>query len=308
MKYFCIENKEYIDKFFNKSFNKFNISFEIFPPLNYEIKSKFWNIIKTLVILEPKFISITTHRRDVNNFYNNTYNIVKKIQKYVNVELAPHITCINTKNNELYNIATKYWKNGIKHIVALRGDKIKSNTNINSLMYASDLVYFLKQIANFNISVAAYPELHPESQNIKEDLINLKRKVDAGATRAITQFFFDIETYLLFRDRCISQGINIEIIPGILPITNFIQLKKFIKITNIKIPYYINNMFKNLNTQDDSTCKLLGSFIAIEMIRRLKNEGVNHFHFYTLNKSEIIYAICLYLGIKPNKFIFNQKK
>ncbi|QJC29640.1 5,10-methylenetetrahydrofolate reductase [Enterobacteriaceae endosymbiont of Plateumaris pusilla] len=304
MKYFCIENKEYIDKFFNKSLNKFNISFEIFPPSNYEIKSNFWKIIKTLVILKPKFISITTHN-NINNSYKNTYNFVKKIQKYVNVELAPHITCINMKNDELYNIATKYWKNGIKHIVALRGDKIKSNKNINSLMYASDLVYFLKQIANFNISVAAYPEVHPESQNTKEDLINLKRKIDAGATKAITQFFFNIENYLLFRDKCISQGINIEIIPGILPITNFIQLKKLIKITNIKIPNYINNMFKNLNEQDENICKLLGSFIAIEMIIGLKNEGVNHFHFYTLNKSEIIYAICLYLGIKPKKIILN---
>ncbi|QJC29195.1 methylenetetrahydrofolate reductase [Enterobacteriaceae endosymbiont of Plateumaris rustica] len=305
MKYFYIEKKEYIDKFFNKSFNECKISFEIFPPSDYEKKSKFWNLIKTLVILKPKFISITY--RNINNYYNNrTYNIIKKIQKYTNIELVPHMTCINLKNNELYDIAIKYWNNGIKHIIALRGDKTEFNKNINSLIYASDLVYFLKQIANFNISVAAYPEVHPESRNAKEDLINLKRKVDAGATKAITQFFFNIEAYLKFRDKCISQGINIEIIPGILPITDFIQLKKFIKITNIKIPNYINNMFKNLNKQDKNICKLLGSFIAIEMIKRLKNEGVNHFHFYTLNKLEIIYAICLYLGIEPNKNIFKE--
>ncbi|WP_169785635.1 methylenetetrahydrofolate reductase [Enterobacteriaceae endosymbiont of Plateumaris consimilis] len=306
MKYFNTEKKEYIDKFFNKSFSKCNISFEIFPPSDCKIESKFWILIQTLIKFKPKFISITY--RNINNSYNNkTYNIVKKIQKYTNIELAPHITCINLKNNELYNLAKKYWKNGIKHVIALRGDKTKFNNNINSLIYASDLVYFLKKIANFNITVAAYPEIHPESKNIKEDLVNLKRKIDAGATRAITQFFFNIETYLTFRDKCISQGINIEIIPGILPITNFIQLKKIIKITNIKIPDFINNMFQNLNGQDEKICKLLGSFIAIEMIRRLKNEGVNHFHFYTLNKLEIVYAICLYLGIKPNENILTNK-
>ncbi|QJC28301.1 methylenetetrahydrofolate reductase [Enterobacteriaceae endosymbiont of Plateumaris braccata] len=304
MKSFDTEQKEYIDKFFSKSFSKCNISFEIFPPADCEIESKFWNFIKILIKFRPKFISITY--RNTSNSYNKTYSIVKKIQKYTNIELAPHITCINVKSNELYNLAKKYWKNGIKHVIALRGDIININKNINSLIYASDLVYFLKQIANFNITVAAYPEIHPESKNAKEDLINLKRKIDAGATRAITQFFFNIETYLIFRDKCISQGINIEIIPGILPINNFIQLKKMIKITNIKIPNFINKMFQSLNKQDEKICKLLGSFIAIEMIRKLKKEGVNHFHFYTLNKSEIIYAICLYLGIKPNENVFNK--
>ncbi|QJC31775.1 methylenetetrahydrofolate reductase [NAD(P)H] [Enterobacteriaceae endosymbiont of Donacia tomentosa] len=301
MNYFDINKQKYISKYNNNQLSsKINISFEIFPPNENKNNSFiFWEFINTLIKFKPKFISVT-YKNTNFSYNNNTFNIIKKIKKITNIELVPHLTCINMNNDQLYNIAKKYWDIGIRHIIALRGDKnfnAKNLQNNNNMIYASDLVYFLKKIANFNISVAAYPEMHPESKNITEDLNNLKRKIDAGATKAITQFFFNIETYLRFRDLCILKGININIIPGILPIINLKQLKKFINMTNITIPPHIGNIFRKIPPQNTNIPKLLGIIITLNMIQKLKSEGVCDFHFYTLNQPDIIHAICLYLDI-----------
>lgn len=198
--------------------------------------------------------------------------------------------------DELRTIARDYWNNGIRHIVALRGDLPPGSGKPE--MYASDLVTLLKEVADFDISVAAYPEVHPEAKSAQADLLNLKRKVDAGANRAITQFFFDVESYLRFRDRCVSAGIDVEIIPGILPVSNFKQAKKFADMTNVRIPAWMAQMFDGLD-DDAETRKLVGANIAMDMVKILSREGVKDFHFYTLNRAEMSYAICHTLGVRP---------
>ena len=182
------------------------------------------------------------------------------------------------------------------HIVALRGDLPDQSQKPE--MYAADLVELLKNEADFDISVAAYPEVHPEAKSAQADLLNLKRKIDAGANRAITQFFFDVESYLRFRDRCVAAGIEAEIIPGILPVSNFQQAAKFSKMTQVKIPSWMRNQFEGLD-DDPVTRQMLGASIAIDMVRVLSREGVKDFHFYTLNRSELTYALCHTLGVRP---------
>ncbi|VTP78501.1 5,10-methylenetetrahydrofolate reductase [Proteus vulgaris] len=227
---------------------------------------------------------------------DRTHSIIKGIKERTGLEAAPHLTCIDASREELQHIAQDYWQSGIRHIVALRGD-LPDNTQ-KPEMYATDLVHLLKGVGDFDISVAAYPEVHPEAKSAQADLINLKRKVDAGADRAITQFFFDVESYLRFRDRCVSTGIDVEIVPGILPVTNFKQLKRFAGLTNVKIPGWMNKMFDGLDN-DPETRSLVGASIAIDMVKILSREGVKDFHFYTLNRSELTYAICHTLGVRP---------
>ena len=193
-------------------------------------------------------------------------------------------------------VSVTYGDNGIRNIVALRGDEPKGYAK--KPFYASDLVALLKEVADFDISVAAYPEVHPEAKSAQADLINLKRKVDAGANRAISQFFFDIDSYLRFRDRCVNVGIDVEIVPGILPVTNFKQLQKMAKITNVKIPNWMYRMYDGLD-DDPTTRNLVAASIAMDMVRVLSKEGVKDFHFYTLNRSELTYAICHTLGVRP---------
>ena len=164
--------------------------------------------------------------------------------------------------------------------------------------YASDLVALLKSVADFDISVAAYPEVHPEAKSAQADLLNLKRKIDAGANRAITQFFFDVDSYLRFRDRCVTVGIDVEIIPGILPVSNFKQLQKMAAMTNVKVPSWMGKMYEGLD-DDQTTRNLVAANIAMEMVKVLSKEGVKDFHFYTLNRAELSYAICHVLGVRP---------
>lgn len=270
-----------------------NVSFEFFPPNTEEMKKILWQSINKLSKLNPDFVSVTYNtnigKRD------RTDKIIKDIKKKTGLIAAPHLTCINETPQTLKIIGQKYWNDGIHNIIALRGDQTKKK--YKSSMYASDLVSLLKKIGDFDISVAAYPEIHPEAKNAQSDLINLKKKIDAGANRAITQFFFDVEQYLRFRDLCISIGIKTEIIPGILPIFNFHQIKNFISFTNVKIPNWMFTIFDGLN-HDLETQKLIGISIAIDMIKILTKEGVKNFHFYTLNKAELTYTICHVLGIK----------
>lgn len=253
-----------------------------------------WNSIDRLSSLKPKFVSVTYGANSGER--DRTHSIIKGIKDRTGLEAAPHLTCIDATPDELRTIARDYWNNGIRHIVALRGDLPPGSGKPE--IYASDPVTLLKEVADFDISVAAYPEVHPEAKSAQADLLNLKRKVDAGANRAITQFFFDVESYLRFRDRCVSAGIDVEIIPGILPVSNFKQAKKFADMTNVRIPAWMAQMFDGLD-DDAETRKLVGANIAMDMVKILSREGVKDFHFYTLNRAEMSYAICHTLGVRP---------
>jgi len=273
---------------------KINVSFEFFPPKNEKMENLLWDSIHRLKVLKPKFVSVTYGANSGER--DRTHSVVKRIQGETGIIAAPHLTGIDATPEELKVIAKDYWDNGIRHIVALRGDEPPGYSK--KPFYASDLVKLLKEVADFDISVAAYPEVHPEAKSAQADLIYLKQKVEAGANRAITQFFFDIDSYLRFRDRCVSVGIDVEIIPGILPVTNFKQLEKMAKVTNVKIPSWMQKMYQGLE-EDQTTRNLVASSIAMDMVKILSKEGVKDFHFYTLNRSELTYAICHTLGVRP---------
>ncbi|AAW86804.1 methylenetetrahydrofolate reductase [Aliivibrio fischeri] len=271
-----------------------NVSFEFFPPSSEKMEETLWNSIHRLKTLKPKFVSVTYGANSGER--DRTHSIIKEIKEQTGLIAAPHLTCIDASRSELIDIANDYWANGIKDIVALRGD-IPPGGGAPE-MYASDLVELLKSQHDFDISVAAFPEVHPEAKSAQADLLNLKRKVDAGASRAITQFFFDVESYLRFRDRCVSAGIDVEIIPGILPVSNFKQASRFAKMNNVKIPGWMAQQFEGLD-DDPVTRQMVGASHAIDMTRILSREGVKDFHFYTLNRAEHTYALCHTLGVRP---------
>ncbi|EKN2386304.1 methylenetetrahydrofolate reductase [Escherichia coli] len=294
MSFFHANQRDALNQSLAEVQGQINVSFEFFPPRTSEMEQTLWNSIDRLSSLKPKFVSVTYGANSGER--DRTHSIIKGIKDRTGLEAAPHLTCIDATPDELRTIARDYWNNGIRHIVALRGDLPPGSGKPE--MYASDLVTLLKEVADFDISVAAYPEVHPEAKSAQADLLNLKRKVDAGANRAITQFFFDVESYLRFRDRCVSAGIDVEIIPGILPVSNFKQAKKFADMTNVRIPAWMAQMFDGLD-DDAETRKLVGANIAMDMVKILSREGVKDFHFYTLNRAEMSYAICHTLGVRP---------
>ena len=294
MSFFHASQRDALNQSLAEVQGQINVSFEFFPPRTSEMEQTLWNSIDRLSSLKPKFVSVTYGANSGER--DRTHSIIKGIKDRTGLEAAPHLTCIDATPDELRTIARDYWNNGIRHIVALRGDLPPGSGKPE--MYASDLVTLLKEVADFDISVAAYPEVHPEAKSAQADLLNLKRKVDAGANRAITQFFFDVESYLRFRDRCVSAGIDVEIIPGILPVSNFKQAKKFADMTNVRIPAWMAQMFDGLD-EDAETRKLVGANIAMDMVKILSREGVKDFHFYTLNRAEMSYAICHTLGVRP---------
>ncbi|MCK3212533.1 methylenetetrahydrofolate reductase [Escherichia coli] len=294
MSFFHASQRDALNQSLAEVQGQINVSFEFFPPRTSEMEQTLWNSIDRLSSLKPKFVSVTYGANSGER--DRTHSIIKGIKDRTGLEAAPHLTCIDATPDELRTIARDYWNNGIRHIVALRGDLPPGSGKPE--MYASDLVTLLKEVADFDISVAAYPEVHPEAKSAQADLLNLKRKVDAGANRAITQFFFDVESYLRFRDRSVSAGIDVEIIPGILPVSNFKQAKKFADMTNVRIPAWMAQMFDGLD-DDAETRKLVGANIAMDMVKILSREGVKDFHFYTLNRAEMSYAICHTLGVRP---------
>ncbi|EPB2903252.1 methylenetetrahydrofolate reductase [Escherichia coli] len=294
MSFFHASQRDALNQSLAEVQGQINVSFEFFPPRTSEMEQTLWNSIDRLSSLKPKFVSVTYGANSGER--DRTHSIIKGIKDRTGLEAAPHLTCIDATPDELRTIARDYWNNGIRHIVALRGDLPPGSGKPE--MYASDLVTLLKEVADFDISVAAYPEVHQEAKSAQADLLNLKRKVDAGANRAITQFFFDVESYLRFRDRCVSAGIDVEIIPGILPVSNFKQAKKFADMTNVRIPAWMAQMFDGLD-DDAETRKLVGANIAMDMVKILSREGVKDFHFYTLNRAEMSYAICHTLGVRP---------
>ncbi|ENF0103371.1 TPA: methylenetetrahydrofolate reductase [Escherichia coli] len=295
MSFFHASQRDALNQSLAEVQGQINVSFEFFPPRTSEMEQTLWNSIDRLSNLKPKFVSVTYGANSGER--DRTHSIIKGIKDRTGLEAAPHLTCIDATPDELRTIARDYWNNGIRHIVALRGDLPPGSGKPE--MYASDLVTLLKEVADFDISVAAYPEVHPEAKSAQADLLNLRRKVDAGANRAITQFFFDVESYLRFRDRCVSAGIDVEIIPGILPVSNFKQAKKFADMTNVRIPAWMAQMFDGLD-DDAETRKLVGANIAMDMVKILSREGVKDFHFYTLNRAEMSYAICHTLGVRPS--------
>ncbi|CDL79278.1 methylenetetrahydrofolate reductase [Xenorhabdus cabanillasii] len=294
MSFFHANHQEALNQNLAELEGQIRVSFEFFPPRTTEMEQTLWKSIDRLSKLKPNFVSVTYGANSGER--NRTHSIIKGIKDKTGLDAAPHLTCIDASREELRDIARDYWKNGIRHIVALRGDL--PDGSCKPEMYCTDLVELLKNEADFDISVAAYPEVHPEAKSAQSDLINLKRKIDAGANRAITQFFFDVESYLRFRDRCVSTGIDVEIVPGILPVSNFRQLQRFAAITNVRIPSWMTRMFEGLDDDPESR-NLVGASIAMDMVKILSREGVKDFHFYTLNRAELSYAICHTLGVRP---------
>jgi len=295
MSFFHANQYEALNQSLSELNGRIHVSFEFFPPRTQEMEDILWRSIDRLSILKPQFVSVTYGANSGER--ERTHNIIKGIKERTGLEAAPHLTCIDADRDELRHIARDYWHSGIRHIVALRGDLPDSSGKPS--MHAADLVALLKDVGDFDISVAAYPEVHPEAKSAQADLLNLKRKVEAGADRAITQFFFDVESYLRFRDRCAAAGIEVEIVPGILPVSNFRQLQRFSALTNVRVPHWMSSQFAGLD-DDAETRKLVGANIAMDMVKILSREGVTDFHFYTLNRAEMSYAICHTLGVRPH--------
>jgi len=272
-----------------------DVSFEFFPPKTEAMENTLWKSVERLAPLKPAYMSVTYGANSGER--DRTHEIVKRIQQQTGVVAAPHLTCIDASRDELVDIAKDYWNSGIRRIVALRGD-LPPGTTEKPSMYASDLVELLKGVADFDISVAAYPEKHPEAPNSQFDLLNLRRKSEAGATEAISQFFFDASVFLRFRDRAAAAGIDLDMVPGILPVTNYQTLLRFAGFTNVHVPSWLHKQFEGLDESDQTTRNLLGANIAMDMVKVLAKEGVKHFHFYTLNRSELSYAICHMLGVR----------
>jgi len=275
------------------------VSFEFFPPQTEEMERTLWHSIRRLAPLGPRFVSVT-YGAD-GSTRERTHAAVERIPRETGLTPAPHLTCIGASRGEIDAIAREYHDLGVRHLVALRGDPPQGSGRYrpqrDGYAYAADLVAGLRRVADFDISVAAYPEVHPEAASAAADLDNLKRKFDAGATRAITQFFFDVGIYLRFRDRCAAAGITAPIVPGILPITRFPQLTRFAERCGASVPPWLVERFDGLD-EDPDTRRLIAASVAIEQVIRLQAEGVDEFHFYTLNRSELTYAICHALGVR----------
>jgi methylenetetrahydrofolate reductase (NADPH) len=276
-----------------------NVSFEFFPPKSDEMEEKLWKSIKNLEALNPSFVSVTYGAGGSTR--ERTHNTIKNILQNTNLKPATHLTCVGASRAEIEEIAKNYWQMGVRHIVALRGDMPASTPNYqlreDGYKYANELVYGLKKIADFEISVAGYPEKHPEALNLDVDIDHLKRKVDAGASRIITQFFFDSDVYLRFVEKCHKAGINIPIVPGILPVSNVKQVKHFSKMCGATIPEWMSEIFVGLDEKEE-TRKLMAAIVAVEQCRILHKAGVDDFHFYTLNRSDLTMAICHVLGVR----------
>jgi methylenetetrahydrofolate reductase (NADPH) len=277
-----------------------SVSFEFFPPKDEAMEKTLWASIERLAPLKPRFVSVT-YGAD-GSTRTRTHSIVTRVMRETNLLAAPHLTCVGASREEVLEIARGYWNDGIRHIVALRGDPPQGTTKYmphpGGFAYASDLVAGLKSVADFEISVAAYPETHPEAQSADADLNNLKAKLDAGANRAITQSFCDTETYLRFRDRCTKAGITTPIVPGLLPIISLPQLLRFAERTGTSVPEWLRHRFEGLN-DDADTRRMIAASVAIEQVQQLAREGIDEFHFYTLNRAELTYAICHALGVRP---------
>jgi methylenetetrahydrofolate reductase (NADH) len=275
------------------------VSFEFFPPKTEKMADLLWDSIKTLEPLAPRFVSVTYGAGGSTR--ERTHATVERILKETALTPAAHLTCVGATCDEIDAIARDYWELGVRHIVALRGDPIEPGASFQEhpggYLNAAALVEGLKKVAPFEISIAAYPEIHPDSGTRQADLDNLKRKVDAGADRAITQFFFSADCFLRFQDAVADAGMDIEVVPGILPVSNVAQTRRFAETCGANIPEWLNGLFEGLDDLPAAR-QLIAATVAAELCGQLYAGGVRHFHFYTLNRAELSYAICHLLGVR----------
>ena len=276
------------------------VSFEFFPPKTPQLADKLWESLQLLAPLRPAFVSVTYGAGGSTR--DRTHAMVKRILQETALTPAAHLTCVGATREAIDTVAAAYWEAGVRHIVALRGDLPAAadgryTPHTGGYAYACDLVAGLKRIRDFEISVAAYPETHPEATSPEADLDNLKRKLDAGATRAITQFFFEVDAYLRFLDRARAAGISVPIVPGILPITNYTQLQRFAGTCGAKLPAWLASLFEG-SDHNPELRGLIAAAIAAEQCRLLRAAGVEEFHFYTLNRAKLTIAICHILGLR----------
>ncbi|HEY4136252.1 MAG TPA: methylenetetrahydrofolate reductase [NAD(P)H] [Alphaproteobacteria bacterium] len=280
------------------------VSFEFFPPKSEKMEEALWQAVRRLEPVGPRFVSVTYGAGGSTR--ERTHATVARLRAETCLEPAAHLTCVGATRDEVDEVARQYWAAGVRHIVALRGDPAPGGDGSfvpyaphpGGYDYAADLVAGLKKVADFEISVAAYPEMHPSASSAAADLDNLKRKIDAGANRAITQYFFDPAVYLRFIERAAKAGITVPIVPGILPVTNFAQVVKFSKACGTDVPRWLARLFEDLDG-DPETRKLVAATVAARQCLALEQAGVKEFHFYTLNRADLVYAICHILGLRP---------
>ena len=277
-----------------------SVSFEFFPPKTDKMDVALWDAIQTLAPLAPRFVSVTYGAGGSTR--ERTHATVARIERETPLAAAAHLTCVEASKAEIAAVAEEYWAAGVRHIVALRGDSPVMGEAFrphpDGYASAADLVAGLKRLHPFEISVAAYPEMHPEAGSQQADLDNLKRKIDAGATRAITQFFFSPDCFFRFRDAAAATGITAEIVPGILPVTSVAQTRKFAGLCGATIPGWMDRLFEGLD-ELPAARQLVAATLGAELCRQLYAGGVRNFHFYTLNRAELAYAICHLLGVRP---------
>jgi len=275
------------------------VSFEFFPPKTDKMEETLWESVKTLEPLAPRFVSVTYGAGGSTR--ERTHATVARIVRETSIPAAAHLTCVSATRDEVDAIARSYWEVGVRHIVAIRGDPPEQGAKFaphpGGYANAAELVAGLKQVAPFEISVAAFPECHPDSPSVAADLDNLKRKVEAGANRATTQFFFDPECFFRYLDRVAAAGIDIEILPGIMPVTNFAAINRMAAINGTSVPDWVGRLFEGLDDLPAAR-QLVAATIAAELCAQLYAGGVRHFHFYTLNRAELSYAICHLLGVR----------
>ena len=275
------------------------VSFEFFPPATEKANQTLWSSLQRLAPLKPSYVSVTYGAGGSTR--ERTHATVHRILEETDLKPAAHLTCVGATREDVDAIAQLYWDSGVRHLVALRGDPIDGagayQPHPQGYAYASNLVAGLKKVADFDICVAAYPETHPEASSPEADLDNLKRKLDAGATHAITQFFFDTDIYLRFLDRVRAAGITAPIIPGILPVTNFANVAHFSAKSGTTLPKWMADLFEGLD-DDPETRKLVAATVAAEQCSTLYDHGVTDFHFYTMNRADLVYAICHILGVR----------
>ena len=275
------------------------VSFEFFPPKSERMAETLWESILALAPLGPRFVSVTYGAGGSTR--ERTHATVERILRETELTPAAHLTCVGASRGEVDAVARDYWDMGVRHIVALRGDPPEPGARFaahpDGYGDAAELVAGLKRIAPFDISVACYPEVHPDALSPAADIDHLRRKVDAGADRAITQFFFSAERFFDFRDRVAAAGLDIEIVPGILPVTNVAQARKFAGQCGAGIPGWLDQLFEGLDERPAAR-QLVAATVAAELCGQLYAGGVRHFHFYTLNRAELAYAICHLLGVR----------
>jgi methylenetetrahydrofolate reductase (NADPH) len=277
-----------------------DVSFEFFPPKTEKMEETLWESVQTLAPLGPRFVSVTYGAGGSTR--ERTHNTVARIARETRIPAAAHLTCVEATREEIDAVANDYWNAGVRHIVALRGDPptagAKYATHPGGYENAADLVSGLLRLHPFEISVAGYPECHPDSAHKAADLDNLKRKIDAGATRAITQFFFTPDHFFRFRDDAAAAGIAAEIVPGIMPVMNYASVVRMSGMCGTEVPGWMGTLFEGLDDHPAAR-QLVAATIAAELCRKLYAGGVRQFHFYTLNRAELSYAICHLLGVRP---------